>query len=125
ALKVTGKGVKWVGETSFEIAMGKNLAEIPELAGRPEEGPGGSTEPPPEDPTHPTGVLEGHTEWVPDPNRPGLAQQSLTALEAEYTRETGLTPEVLPRPAGVTTDAGFNPETRRVFVYDDVPAAFR
>ena len=69
--------------------------------------------------------FSGGTEWVPDPRRPGVAQQELRALEAEYTSETGLRPEVLPRPPGVTTDAGFNPETGRIFVYDDVSPAFR
>jgi hypothetical protein len=71
-------------------------------------------------------VLPGNTEWIVDPSRVRLAKRKLRALEGEYTRETGLRPDLArPRPAGETRDAGFNPETGQIFVYDDVPPAFR
>ncbi|VTR97028.1 unnamed protein product [Tuwongella immobilis] len=72
------------------------------------------------------GSLLGHTEWVPDPRRAGTATRELQALEATYTRETGLKPDLARRrPLGETRDAGFDPETGKIFVYDDVPPAFR
>jgi RHS repeat-associated protein len=71
-------------------------------------------------------TLPGHTEWVPDPRRAGTATRELPALEATYTRETGLRPDLARRrPLGETKDAGFDPKTGEIFVYDDVPPAFR
>lgn len=70
--------------------------------------------------------LFGHTEWVPDPRRAGVSQREVAALEAQYTRETGLRPDLTRRrPAGETRSAGFDPKTREIFVYDDVDPAFR
>jgi hypothetical protein len=71
-------------------------------------------------------TLPGHTEWVPDPRRAGTATRELPALEATYTRETGLKPDLARRrPLGETRDAGFDPKTGEIFVYEDVPPAFR
>jgi len=69
-------------------------------------------------------TLNGSTEWVVKDAK--LAQQELARLQAEYTRATnGLKPQVRPRPPGVTRDAGIDIETGQIFVYDDVPPAFR
>ncbi len=71
-------------------------------------------------------TLPGHTEWVPDPRRAGVAPRELPGLQATYTRETGLKPDIARRrPLGETRDAGFDPATKEIFVYDDVPPAFR
>ena len=69
-------------------------------------------------------TLTGSTEWVVKDAK--LAQQELARLQADYTAATnGLKPQVRPRPAGVTRDAGIEIQTGQVFIYDDVPPAFR
>ncbi len=68
-------------------------------------------------------TLHGQSEWIVRDIR--FAQQEVARLQAEYARLTGRTPDVIPRPAGVTRDAGIDIRTGRIFVYDDVPPAFR
>lgn len=70
--------------------------------------------------------MRGATEWVRDPVRPGLADRSLADLLAVYNAETGMEPYIgIPRPNGESGDAGFNPETLVIAVFDVAPAGFR
>ncbi len=68
--------------------------------------------------------LHGATEWVVKDEQ--LAKESLENGISEYTTETGLRPDLQrTRPAGVTQDAGFDPETKQIFVYNDVKPEFK
>lgn len=69
----------------------------------------------------------GQTEWVFNPTiPPETIEQNVAELEAIYTRETGLIPDVARvRPIGETIDAGFDTKRAVIFVYDDVASAFQ
>jgi hypothetical protein len=70
--------------------------------------------------------LNGAHEYIHDPAHPGMAQSELLALEAEYTAETKLKPDMTRnRPENDLANAGFDPEPGQIFVYDDVSPAFR
>ena len=70
--------------------------------------------------------IHGQTEWVFNPTiPPERIEQNIAELEAIYTRETGLIPDMArPRLVGETIDAGFDPQQWKIFVYDDVAPAF-
>ncbi len=70
-------------------------------------------------------ILNGRYEYLHDSCRPGVATRELRALEETYFRETRKKPITKRRPPGENRDAGFDPETREIFIYDDVPPAFR
>ncbi len=65
-------------------------------------------------------ILKGSAEWVVRDAQ--LTQRELARLEAEYTTLTGFRPQVV---AGASRDAWIDIESGRIFISDQVPAAFR
>jgi hypothetical protein len=67
--------------------------------------------------------LSGITEWVA--NDPELVKKELERLREIYLEDTGLIPQVVSRPFGVTSGGHIDVESGQIFVWDDNPPDFQ